>query len=60
MPMYGLTTDKSINETLQAIDRATEEALKSKENAIKFLQRIGLLDENGEPTEWYLDSLKDD
>jgi hypothetical protein len=58
--MYGLMSEQSINETLEAIRKSGEEVLKSKENVIKFLQEIGILNENGEPTERYLDSLENE
>jgi hypothetical protein len=58
--MYGIMSEKSINETLEAIRKSGEEALKSRENAIKFLQGAGVLDENGEPTELYREMIKKD
>ena len=58
--MYGLMTEESINETLEAMDKAAKEALKSKESAIKFLQEVGILDENGEPTEMWKEAMEND
>jgi hypothetical protein len=54
--MYGIMADQSINESLEAIRKGREEALKLKENAIKFLQDAGILDENGELAEEFRDT----
>ena len=50
--------DKEIQASLEAIDRAGKKVTASKEAAVEFLQRIGVLKANGELHPFFIDHVE--